>query len=156
MKCTQCGCKTLIKTHIPLEIQGDAWLVPYTALSVYACLDCGHLELFDKSASLNYTTKTANLDASITKLNETLAELSQVECTIRISEKECKDVEMQLSNLDITIRQQQELKLKLSNLQQKIRNYQGDKKRIEREIGNLRGYIKSLQDEIKTIIVIEE
>lgn len=155
MKCTQCGCKKLLQVELPFyTIDGRI----RTQAKVYTCYECGHLELFDKSVSLDYKNNVRNLEKYTTELSELKKKLVELEnpLVLTMLEDDCKTIERELSSLDITLRQQQELKSKLYELQINIKNRPKEVATLKQKINELERHIKELKDKISNTIIITE
>lgn len=155
MKCTQCGCNKLIKVDSPFyTIDG----MVRTSANIYACYECGHLEMFDPSSSRTYRSNVIDLEKSSTELDILKKKLVELDnpIVLKLLEDDCKAIEKQLSNLDITIRQKQEFESKLYELRLKIQNHPQEIKELKRKINELEYHIHNLKEQISNTIIITE
>ena len=68
MKCTNCGCKKLMRIESPFEYYGEQHI------SIYSCFDCGHLEFFS-------TTAVEKYNELLLRKSNILTELANLETT---------------------------------------------------------------------------
>lgn len=147
MKCTQCGCKKLIKldnqSSLFLTSDGES-VMPRELTRIYACLECGHLEFFNSSRVeqyKRYLLKVKELPNEIETLRKQLATLEDPTYITNLQET-VKQAEEQLKSLDITVRQQQELTILVYEKTEQIKN-------ASREVKELQNKIRSLETALK-------
>ena len=156
--CTQCGCTTLVKTDSPFGVYGDyveSRVRP--TLRIYACCECGHLEFFDPyTVDKHYESKKAieSITNELQILRKRLADLESPSTISKIND-EIKQLERQLTSLDITIRQQQEFKVKVQELKAKANNIPNEIRRLKEQIETLERKLREAERTLENIEVIE-
>ena len=154
--CTQCGCKTLVRTTPPFgALYVDKYERP--TLRIYACCECGHLEFFDSYAVDKYYENKKAIDSVTNELQVLRKRLSDLESPMEISKinDEIKQIERQLTSLDITIRQQQEMQAKVRKLQAKVRSIPNEISMIKRQIEEAERKLREAERVFENTEVIE-
>lgn len=156
--CTNCGCKTLVRTNPPFGASGqyvDNYVNP--TLRIYACSECGHLEFFDTYAVDKYNESTRAIKSIGNELQVLRKRLSDLESPMAISKinDEIKQIERQLTSLDITIRQQQEMQAKVRELQAKARSIPNEISKIKRQTEEAERKLKEAERVFENTEVIE-
>lgn len=165
MKCTNCGCKKLIKTREPFGSWGqDVTGYADKTLVIYSCFDCGHLEFFSTDAVDEYKEKLSRKSTILIELENLRKELKELE-NIEIC-YEIERMEKQLKSLDITIREQMELTEKLKVLKSQTNGIPNktinsrrltDKKIIiKRQINELEKELITIEEKISKVDIIGE
>ena len=92
MKCTNCGCKKLMRIESPFEYYGEQHI------SIYSCFDCGHLEFFSTTAVEKYNElllKKSNILTELKNLETTQDNLTKIsmiyELANRLKKGDCTD-----------------------------------------------------------------
>lgn len=154
MKCTNCGCKKLIKTWTPFGYDGtDGYSYRDKTLVIYSCFDCGHLEFFSTDAVDEYKENIARKSSILIELGNLRKDLNDLENNP--TSLEIQNLEERLKSLDITVREQQELSNKLSNLRAKIRRLPDKTRPIKRQIKEFEEELKRLEDNISKVDIID-
>lgn len=156
MKCTQCGCKKLIKSWVPFSVNGDAKLEFTQTLKVYVCSECGHLEWFVPSIVDDYKNKVSQLESSIVQSNKAKEQLLNLENMMSQYDRDVKSVEKELKSLDITVRRQRELQSKLQSLRLKISNSTAEITTLKQEVIRLENLVESLNREFSNNVITEK
>lgn len=153
MKCTNCGCKKLIKTWAPFGYDGyDGHSYQDKTLVIYSCFDCGHLEFFSTDAVDEYKeniSRKSNILIELENLRKDLNDLENNPTSLEI-----QNLEERLTSLDITVREQQELSNKLSDLRAKIRRLPDKIRTIKRQIKELEEILKTIEKKIAKVDII--
>ena len=154
MKCTNCGCKKLIKTREPFGYWGqDVTGYADKTLVIYSCFDCGHLEFFSTDAVDEYKENISRKSSILIELENLRKELNDLENNP--TSLEIQNLEERLKSLDITVREQQELTNKLSDLRAKIRRLPDKIRPIKRQIKELEEELKRVEENIAKVDIIE-
>ena len=155
--CTNCGCKTLIRTNTPWWATGEVDNHVNPTLRIYACSECGHLEFFDTYALDKYNESTSAIKSIGNELQVLRKHLSDLESPMAISKinDEIKQLERQLKSLDITIRQQQEMQAKVRELQAKSRSIPNEIAKLKRQIEELERKLREAERVFENTEVIE-
>lgn len=156
--CTNCGCKKLIRTAAPFDVRDQyAKFVASPTLRIYACCECGHLEFFDPHAIDKYNESIRSQKSITSELQILRKRLSDLESPTAISKinDEIKQIERQLTSLDITIRQQQELQAKVRELQAKARTIPNEIAKIKRQIEALECKLKDAEEVLSNTEIID-
>ena len=159
MKCTQCGCKKLMKIDLDdlFHVRGDGYLVVEKSTSVYACFECGHLEFFNSSRVERYQRcllKVKELPNEIAPLRKQLATLEDPAYIANLRET-VKKAEKQLKSLDITIRQQQELTILVHEKTNQINSFPREVKGLQDKISRLESALKDAEKELAKFEITE-
>ena len=92
MKCTNCGCKKLMRIESPFDRYGEQ------RVSIYSCFDCGHLEFFSTTAVEKYNElllKKSNILTELKNLETTQDNLTKIsmiyELANRLKKGDCTD-----------------------------------------------------------------
>ncbi len=153
MKCTNCGCKKLIKTREPFGSWGqDVTGYADKTLAIYSCFDCGHLEFFSTDAIDEYKENISRKSSILIELENLRKDLNDLENNP--TSLEIQNLEERLKSLDITVREQQELKNKLSELSAKIRRLPDKIRPIKRQIKELEEELKKIEEKIAKVDII--
>ena len=159
MKCTQCGCENLTPININslFSILGDASMRTSESLKIYTCRNCGHLEFFDTYAVDKYNESMITIKSITSELQILRKRLSDLESSASVSEinDEIKQLERQLTSLDITIRQQQEFKAKVQELQAKAHRIPNEIAKLKKQIEGLERQLREAEQVLEKIEVIE-
>lgn len=156
--CTNCGCKKMIRTSAPFEVHDQyAEFVERPTLRIYACCECGHLEFFDTYAVDKYNESMRTIKSITSELQILRKRLSDLESSASVSEinDEIKQLERQLTSLDITIRQQQEFKAKVQELQAKAHRIPNEIAKLKKQIEELERKLREAEQVLENIEVIE-
>lgn len=153
MRCTNCGCKKLIKTGTPFGSWGqDVTSYADKTLAIYSCFDCGHLEFFSTDAVDEYKKNISRKSSILIELENLRKELNELEDIEKAFE--VKQIEERLKSLDITIREQNELTEKLKVLKSQIKetpNKIVSSHRMLNQKSNIKRKIKELEEELKRV-----
>ena len=153
MKCTNCGCKKLIKTREPFGSWGqDVTSYVDKTLAIYSCFDCGHLEFFSTDAIDEYKENISRKSSILIELENLRKDLNDLENNP--TSLEIQNLEERLKSLDITVREQQELTNKLSDLRAKIRRLPDKIRPIKRQIKELEEALKRVEEKIAKVDII--
>ena len=156
--CTQCGCTTFVRTDSPFGVSGQyVDSVVRSTLRIYACCECGHLEFFDPyTVDKHYESKKAieSITNELQILRKRLADLESPSTISKIND-EIKQLERQLTSLDITIRQQQEYKAKVQELKAKSNNIPNEIRRLKEQIEALERKLREAERTFENIEVLE-
>lgn len=156
--CTNCGCKKMIRTSAPFDVHDQyAEFVERPTLRIYACCECGHLEFFDTYAVDKYNESMITIKSITSELQILRKRLSDLESSASVSEinDEIKQLERQLTSLDITIRQQQEFKAKVQELQAKAHRIPNEIAKLKKQIEGLERQLREAEQVLEKIEVIE-
>lgn len=153
MRCTNCGCKKLIKTGTPFGSWGqDVTSYADKTLAIYSCFDCGHLEFFSTDAVDEYKKNISRKSSILIELENLRKELNELEDIEKAFE--VKQIEERLKSLDITIREQNELTEKLKVLKSQIKetpNKIVSSHRMLNQKSNIKRKIKEVEEELKRV-----
>ena len=137
MKCTQCGCKRFIESKFSNLISVGGWDVQCSiseTVKIFACLECGHLEFFDKMMP----DKLAQAETKLKQLNDELDSLlhdkESKDSLINELTEEITRIEERLKNLDITVREQNELSEKSQQINNEIQQILQARRSIDKRI----------------------
>ena len=136
---------------------GDGYLETAKSTSIYACLECGHLEFFNSSRVEQYQRcllKVKELPNEIAPLRKQLATLEYPAYIANLRET-VKKAEEQLKSLDITIRQQQELTILVYEKTNQINNFPREVKELKNKISNLESALKDAEKELAKFEITE-
>lgn len=149
--CTQCGCKTLIRSNPPFDAYHER------KLRTYACCECSHLEFFYSCEVDKYYSGKKTIDSIANELQVLEKRLADLESPLMISKinDEVKQLECQLMSLDITIRQKNEFESKLREMQEKSRCIPIEIAELKRKIEALKSRRVEVERNIAHIELIE-
>lgn len=154
-KCLNCGSINLEKVYIiPKSYEFSA-----EECEEYACVDCGHIELFAGQSIMNRIRKLKEGKEKIDlEINENLKIISQLEkdakplrATVKNDEFNIKNLELQSQNEDITIKKQKELLAQLEKLKQQYRLDKIALSDAEDKIQQAEKKVESLKREKETV-----
>lgn len=137
MKCTQCGCKRFIESKFSNLISVGGWDVQCSiseTVKIFACLECGHLEFFDKMMPDKLAQAETNLKQLNDELNSLLQEKETKDALIHELDEEITRIEEQLKNLNITVREQNELTENSQQINNKIQQMLQVRRSIDKRI----------------------
>lgn len=136
MKCSQCDNAKLVKANLPLEGHYcEGWWD--VIADVYLCLECGHYEIFSPNVAGDYKETIAVIKEKNEKYSQINSNLNEHKKNLEIKTNKLKDIESQLSSLDITIRQQQEFQKQVSDLKIDIKHIYNEVYKAEQIVANI-------------------
>lgn len=158
MKCTQCGCKKLIKIQVPFWASPDANFSTDKTLAIYACFDCGHLEWFNISPVDTYKKNCAELETATTELKNLRTQLEELLNSDALKEltAESKSIMKEISRVGSTSLQGLELNSKLSKVKSKIREIDKEAESLRQRIFDLENIEKRLRNYFINTPVVKE
>ena len=138
-------------------LHGDGYVFAAKSTSIYACLECGHLEFFNSSRVEQYQRcllKAKELPNEIAPLRKQLATLEDPAYIANLRET-VKKAEEQIKSLDITIRQQQELTILIHEKTNQINSFPREVKGLKDKISRLESALKDTEKELAKFEITE-
>lgn len=148
MKCSNCGCENFFE---PKMFISDASFDCDSMPKIYACVSCGHLEMFAPAEQVNrhkeILIKKAEFEKEIEKMTKELDELLKKDSRSALKEK-IQSLKKNAESLDITLRQKQQI---LDEVEQLQKTLQKENLGIGHEIFQQKDRIKQLQARISLL-----